>query len=368
MTDSDPHAAAPADPPVNDTPLATPVRRRNVVLITDDRISNAPDGLTARWASTRLRLLVALDALNAHGHRAVVLAHTTPENIQASRPFAEADHVVIGKVLQDYRALAARARQLGKTVTLDVTDDLARFKPLAPMHALIEHADSVTAPSDGLLALARTWVDRPLSAHRIDDPLRDPLRPPRGDLRRRPLRLIWFGSPTNAHYLNPHLPGLAALAERHPLELCLVSTGLALFQDLLDRHPWSEPGPFRIRFTEWSVAAQERELEHSDLVLLPGDSSSDSALKSANRLISAIAAGRFCVASPLPAHREFASHALLADDLAAGIDAATAIRPASVIDSLRTGQAFIAEAYSLTRIGRRWVEVLTGLNPPATEP
>ena len=224
MTNPDRRASAPADPPVNDGVLATPVRGRRVVLITDDQITAGPAGLTARLASTRLRLLVALDALNAHGHRAVLLANTTPANIMTSRHFADADHLVIGKVMQDYRALVVRARAAGKTVTLDVTDDLARFQALAPMHALIGHVDSVTAPTDGLMALARSWRGTPVAAHRIDDPVLDPVRPVGGDLRRRPLRLIWFGSPTNAHYLNPHLPGLAALAKRHPLELCLVST------------------------------------------------------------------------------------------------------------------------------------------------
>ena len=65
-------------------------------------------------------------------------------------------------------------------------------------------------------------------------------------------------------------------------------------------------------------------------MVLPGDHSSDSALKSANRLITALAAGRFCIASPLPAHTEFDDHALLSDDLAAGVNAALAMPPAAV--------------------------------------
>lgn len=367
MTDTKQRADATTDPPVNTPTLATPVRRRNVLLITDDQVHNTPDGPTARLASTRLRLLVALKALNAHGHQAALVANTTPEHIEGSRNFIDADHIVIGKVFQNYRGLADRARRLGKTVTLDVTDDLARYQALAPMHALTEHVHAFTASSEGLAALARSWSKAGAPAYRIDDPLDESLRPVGGDLRRRPLRLIWFGSPTNARYLNPQVPGLLKLARQFPLELSLVSTGAHLFEGLVERYRDGHAG-LTVRYTEWSPDSQRRELDYADLVILPGDLDADSALKSANRLITAIAAGRFCVTSPLPAYRTLADYALLVDDMAAGIEAATQVPPASIDAAIRSGQTFIAETYSPALIGEQWVDVLARISDSAPRP
>lgn len=334
--------------------------RRHVLLITDDHVYHGPQGPTARLASTRLRLLVALDALNAAGHSARLVANTTPESIQHSREFAAAGRILVGKVFQDYRGLLSDARAAGKTVCLDVTDDLERFPALAPMRALVELADAITVPSGGLDRLVRDWTGGRPPVARIADPLEGALRPPGGDLGRLPLRLLWFGSPTNAGFLNPHMPGLIALADRCALDLAIVSTGAEAFQGIVTRYDPSHGRPLRVRFVEWSQAAQARELEHTDLVLLPGDIDADSGLKSANRLIAAIAAGRLCVASPLPSYRAFADHALLVDDLAAGVAAARELPAGRAAEAVWTGQALIARDYSRAVIGRRWVDVLTG--------
>src|SRR3546814_19286017 len=82
-----------------------------------------------------------------------------------------------------------------------------------------------------------------------------------------------------------------------------------------------------MRISDWSSDVCSSDLlERTDLVLLPGDLAADSGLKSANRLIAALTAGRYCVASPLPSHRPFAEPDLLVDDMAGGIEAARAVR------------------------------------------
>lgn len=348
------------DPPVTTGATDAPSGRRRLLLITDDHVYRGPRGPTARLASTRLRLLVALEALNAAGHGARLVANTTPEHIRQSREFAAAGRILVGKVFQDYRRVLSAARAAGKTIVLDVTDDLERFPVLAPMRALVGLADAVTVPSDGLDQMVRGWTGGRVPVTRIADPVEGGLHPPGGDLRRQPLRLLWFGSPTNAGFLNPHMPGLIALASRCALDLTIVSTGAEAFEGLVSRYDPARGQPLRVLFVEWSQEAQAHALAQADLVLLPGDIAADSGLKSANRLIAAIAAGRLCVASPLPSYRPFAGHALLVDDMAAGIEAARALPPERISEAVRAGQALIERDYSRTVIGRSWVEVLAG--------
>src|SRR3546814_3387623 len=174
------------------------------------------------------------------------------------------------------------------------------------MWGLGGRADAVTGASEGVAALVGGWTGGRVPVTVIGDPAEDAIRPPGGDPGRTPLRLLWFGSPTNAGLLNAHMPGLIALSERVPLELALVSTGAAAFEGLTIRYGPTSGRPLQVRFVEWSVEAQAHELERTDLVLLPGDLAADSGLKSANRLIAAPPAGRYCGASPPPSHRPYA--------------------------------------------------------------
>ena len=86
-------------------------------------------------------------------------------------------------------------------------------------------------------------------------------------------------------------------------------------------------------------------------------------VEEANRLIAAIAAGRFCVATALPSYRAFADHALLVDSLAEGIDAACAMPPDRIARAVREGQEVVVRCFTPEVVGRRWVEVLSALKP-----
>src|SRR3546814_2248407 len=89
-----------------------------------------------------------------------------------------------------------------------------------------------------------------------DLPAEDAIRPPGGDPGRTPLRLLWFGSPTNAGLLNAHMPGLIALSERVPLELALVSTGAAAFEGLTIRYGPTSGRPLQVRSEEHTSELQ----------------------------------------------------------------------------------------------------------------
>jgi hypothetical protein len=214
-----------------------------------------------------------------------------------------------------------------------------------------------------LAKLVTGWTGGRLPVHRIVDPWEGAMRAVGGDPGRRPARIVWFGSPGNAQYLNPHLPGLVSLADRCPIDLTLVTAGSDAFRGLVTRFHVQRGGPLRLRFVEWSPDAQARELAAADLTILPADRHGESTLKSANRLIATIAAGRFCVATPLPSYCPFADHALLTDDIAAGVEAALALPASRIHAAVRAGQALVARDYAVASVGRRWLDVLSRLTP-----
>jgi hypothetical protein len=74
------------------------------------------------------------------------------------------------------------------------------------------------------------------------------------------------------------------------------------------------------------------------------------------RLVSALHAGRFVVAHPLPAYAPYADFAWLGDELCAGIEWALR-HPREVLERIAQGQAFIDQRHSADAVARFWLEV-----------
>src|SRR3546814_17833249 len=131
------------------------------------------------------------------------------------------------------------------------------------MRALVDRADAVTVASEGLAALVGGWTGGRVPVTVIGDPAEDAIRPPGGDPGRTPLRLLWFGSPTNAGPLHANMPGMIAIFERVPPELALVSTGAAAFTGITIHNVPPSGSPRPVRLAAWLVAPQHTKFHHT---------------------------------------------------------------------------------------------------------
>jgi glycosyltransferase involved in cell wall biosynthesis len=113
-----------------------------------------------------------------------------------------------------------------------------------------------------------------------------------------------------------------------------------------------------LRFVPWSRAAVAVELARADLVLLPQDAASEwGRVKSHNRLVEALRAGRFAIASPIPSYLELSDYAWIGEPLADGVEWALA-HPIDVLAKLRAGQNAVEQRFSPRKIGERWASTL----------
>ena len=113
-----------------------------------------------------------------------------------------------------------------------------------------------------------------------------------------------------------------------------------------------------MRVTAWSPEATEAALARCDLVVIPHETRAAwSKGKSHNRLVTAIRAGRFAIASPIPTYLELAAHAWIGADLAAGLGWALA-HPEDAAERLRAGQRVVEERFSPEAVGRKWAAML----------
>jgi glycosyltransferase involved in cell wall biosynthesis len=251
-------------------------------------------------------------------------------------------------------------------IVADITDD---FDVLP-----LRDADTLRSLSDWRAALLRHCHITvtcnalreslaPRAAHGItviEDPYEAaelaPWRAPGGN----PIRICWLGN-TSKTTLPSLAQSLGAILARYPdagfsIEL-VTAARWEMVGKLAEQLAASRPG-VEFVMTEWSLEATWRALERCDFVLLPHAWRDPWVLgKSHNRLVAAIAAGRFALASPISSYLELGDYAWVEDDLAAGIAWASR-NPAAAQERVARGQAHIARHFSPAAIAEKWAQVL----------
>ena len=175
----------------------------------------------------------------------------------------------------------------------------------------------------------------------------------------RPLKLLWYGGPLRSFEpLLNLLPELARFSERQPLSLHLVSGAFKDIEGAIERFDRGPSRNIRLTFSAWTPQCLEAAISAADLVLLPGNPGDPARTgASANRLIDAIWAGRYVVASGIPSYWEFRHAASIGDDLIANLSWVLS-HPGVIARRIEAGQNIIRSRYTPEAIGLAWRAVL----------
>ncbi|MEQ8334312.1 hypothetical protein [Nisaea sp.] len=303
-------------------------------------------------AGNRLRLIPAYNAMRRAGFRPVIFGSAEEAEILKTREFQEAGQVVFGKMLTPMPRLLKQCRADGKRVVFDICDDPWDYPELHDMIPLAATADFCTTSSDGLAAKLRARLG--VSVRVVNEPPDCAYGEPARVSTEGPLRLAWYGSDMNAASLSGIPEALAPLAAERRIELTLLSGFKTSFEQILA----SSSPDFAIRFEEWVPGLQDEILAETDLVLIPKRNDGWSELKSENRLVTSIVAGRLAIAAPIPSYQPLADWCVLTTDFLGGIRDVLA-RPDFYLDKLRQGQAYTRGKYDLRVIEAEWNALLT---------
>ena len=303
-------------------------------------------------AGNRLRLVPAYNALAEAGFTPTIFGSAEESEIISAVQFQKADQIVFGKMIKPMHRLLEACRDSGKRVIFDICDDPWDYAELHEMIPLAAQADFCTASSEGLAGKLRAQLGVPVSvvSEPPDSAYGKPALAPKDSL----LRLAWYGSSTNAASLTGIADTLAPLTADRRVELTIFSSFKSSFDAILA----SSSPDFVIRFEEWVPDYLDKVLAETDLVLLPKRNDDRSELKSANRLVTAIAAGRLAIASPIPSYQSLAEWSVLTNDFLGGIQDVLA-RPDFYLDKLHQGQAYTRLKYDLPVIEAEWKALLT---------
>ena len=359
------------------SPNRAPNRDGSIGFVADShgmRTVGPGEVLHAQLASTRLRVLVP--AAEIARQREVLLVPLVTM-VRGGFDVGSMAAVVLAK-LPTFRVAKFDAAALNRLESwlidakrrtrlfADLSDDYESYSETfrAPVlsqyqQLLVEHC--------ALVVPTRAFADRLVArgARRvtvIEDPYEAKSSRPPHEFSKGVLRLCWFGNlgPQNEDFLKSQIPALASRIGSHTVALEMVTDVIAVETvKEIGRLAAAQSPTFSVTFTQWSPQSVEAALERADLVLLPHDPEMPwNFVKSHNRLVTAIRAGRFAIAAPIPSYQELASYAWLGDSLADGIRWALA-HPSEVTERIVAGQAYVESRFSPATIGQKWLHALT---------
>lgn len=337
------------------TPETSSKPTQRLIWLTAGEIKNENGQQTSNLASSRYRLLIPSQALADLGWTSEIVNENNTAMKSGwgdSTPIA-GDTVIISKVFTSHAVIMAKdAKSRGAKVVLDMCDNfLPHPKFGALQRELLACADVIVTSTP---SLKNTFAE--IGKH-TDAVISDPVEFKRGEIKFAPknvLNLLWFGHPVNIDTLAEFMPALAKLARTTPLQINVVTTLPNGQQDLEKITPTG----LKATYTPWSVSATEEAIANCDIAVIPTLQNDTKDVKSPNRLLEPLWAGRMVVAGPLPSYLPFANSAWVGKDIAEGIAWCLA-HPNEVKSRIAQGQADIESHFTQQAIGQQWHQLLS---------
>lgn len=336
------------------TPSAMVGKPEALSFVTVDSFATGSDGLpVATLASTRYRVILPGTPLARRGYDVRVFPRPDAGWSGSATDDIPQGPVVFSKSFTaDNVGLASTLKQRGHPIVIDVCDNHFAHPQFGPhLQALCGLADRIVAATE---AMAEAIHD---ATGRESQVIGDPLEGPRGEPTFAPcfpaLKLLWFGHPSNLDSLREAGGQLAAAAARYPLHLTILTQLDCRTEQLGAEISELAPGRIACGVLPWTTDATWRELAACDLVILPSMADDRRSVKSPNRLLEAIWAGRLAIAHPVPSYQAFAPHCWIGGDLASGIHWAVE-HQADALQRIRGGQDVIAFSHSAWNLARDW--------------
>ena len=341
--------------------------------------------LYSPFASARYRVIQPMAGLVQRGHAVTLVqigADAVPDQLMTE---FDADAVVFSKLITPShdlfekvsattRTLIDRLRSTGRRVVADLNDNYfehpyygAFFRDFAG------RVDAVVTSTPEMSALVAQFTERPVAV--VTDPFEGPRGEPRfspparrsrsgfrrwfgnHDAGGEPLQLVWFGHQSNWQTLHGVVESLLEL-RGWTIELEIITAPDCGVEEFCDEFNARHRRACRLRFTPWSLAATWEGLARAGVVLIPSwPDNAGKAVKSPNRLVESLRAGRFAVANPLPAYRPLGAYCWLGDSIIEGLKWALE-HPGEAQRRVIAGQAFVAATYSPEVVAGDWEAAL----------
>lgn len=328
-----------------------------ILWVTSSGAMARPGGSPPRLASVRLRMLLPMQALTARGHEVTALAVDGQPADAAGTRFDAFDVIVFRKTLSPNLAVTEamdRAVSAGVPTLFDICDlrlddasDVGRQNL-----GLLRAADRAVANTPEMANALRAFGVREVST--VTDPYEGPRREPAWCPQRGRLKVLWFGHQSNLDTLQGLLSELVVVGRDWPIQLTLVTGPKPELPGLCKEFNQKWRHVLTTRYEEWSLQGLWSALAATDVVVIPSlVDALDKLVKSPNRVVESLWAGRCVVANPLPAYMPFADWAFIADRIGAGLEHALSGQD-HIVDRIRAAQVYIEQHHSPAAVAVQW--------------
>lgn len=347
--------------------------------------------LYSRVASARYRVIQPMAGLVQRGHVATLVQFDIDDVPDQVMTKFDADVVVFsklitpnrdhfGKLAATSRTVIDRLRSTGRRVVADLNDNYFEHPFYGEFFRdLVGRVDAVVTSTPEMSALVARYTALPVTI--VTDPFEGPRGAPRfaPPARRsrswfgnrgggsEPLQLVWFGHPTNWKTMRAVVESLLELRE-WTIELEIITATERGVEQFCDEFNARHGRACRLRFTPWSLAATWGGLARAALVLIPSSPhDAGKAVKSPNRLVESLRAGRFTVASSIPSYRSLAPYCWLGDSIVEGLKWALD-HPDEAQHRALEGQGLVEARYSPAVIAGAWEAVIASPGAAGAHP
>lgn len=361
--------------------------------IVDGIKGDVETGFSSTLASNRYRAILPAQQLRRAGHTVVFVPMSSWAKGMAGSDAQPPDVCVIGKLLpnndpQRFERLAlqvldgtADANTHGITTVADFSDDHFHNPQVgAYWRALANQASICTTGSDVLAQAVQSHSNGPVVT--VGDPLASPEAKARvfqttkgvsawaqkllgGSKSPHRLKLVWYGNNGNWPSMQRWGDTLGDYAAGQPLLIWIVTRANASVENYIQRFNEKYQPAALMELIPWDETTQWSVVNDADIVLVPSDlSATAKTAKSANRLTDALNAGRYVIASPIPAYEVFRPYASLTDDPVQAIKDYLA-HPEQAMEKLSAGQVAARTRHDVVQVANEWLRAfrLKGARP-----
>jgi len=272
--------------------------------------------------------LIPAALLQKEGFRCKIITEHTPQL---------PDVLIVGKTI-DPNALQmiTECKAAGKRVIVDACDDARGTVIHDQLIQMCQVADCITVSTPTLRDLFKTLYG--LNAVVVDDCIEGIRKPPA--FLNKPPSLLWFGHATN-------LAGLREAFEpiQNDCELTICTNDIRKTCEIVG---------VKARYAEWDLETQMSLLDECDAVLITSAKGDRGAVKSPNRVITSLWAGKPVICEPLPSYLELKDFAYVGH-IPSQFGRMMREEPEQRIHK---GQEFILESYGQAH--KKWAKVILG--------
>jgi hypothetical protein len=231
-------------------------------------------------------------------------------------------------------------KEVGKKTVFHCCDNHFDNEHADHYRRMLETVDVVIASTEEMASVIKVETGRDATiiydSYEFDE--KEPSFEPNG-----PLKLLWFGHPSN-------LNSLLAIWPKLNDNVMIVTAKEVQGKIKMD----GEAVPI-VAYSEENLL---KALDMCDAVIIPSEMGARQKVKSPNRLIEAVRRGKYVLADSLPSYMPFDKWMWLGD-IPKGIEMLKLQEKDTIEGRIRDAQAYIRETHDPELIGKQWEEVLS---------